>query len=228
MAHRTNIQSQQFLQPNQARAREEDPRSAVIDEGIDMAEVKIDTKMRDDFGKGAARRLRRDGQVPAVVYGSGNKVSHVSLPAHDLFMALKKAQVILAINVDGAALNVAPRQVQRDPVRQIIEHVDLIVLNAKEVRERLVVGAAVAKAEKVAIAEEIEPVTLVEAVRELLDEGMDPDEAIAKAVENVKTAMAEALAASMAQAAAEDAAAKAAASAEFPVLPDAEAADTSG
>lgn len=193
-----------------------------------MSEVKIETQTRDNFGKGAARRLRRDGQVPAVVYGSGNKVLHVSLPAHDLFMALKKAQVILAINVDGAALNVAPRQVQRDPVRQIIEHVDLIVLNAREVRERLVVGAAVAKAEKVAIAEEIEPVTLVEAVRELLDEGMDPDEAIAKAVENVKTAMAEASAASMAQAAAEDAAAKAAASAEFPVLPDAEAAATSG
>ncbi|MEI6623102.1 MAG: 50S ribosomal protein L25 [Actinomycetes bacterium] len=171
-----------------------------------MAKVQIDVQPRNDFGKGAARQLRRAGRVPAVVYGGDAPVEHVSLPAHDLFLALKKAEVILEISVSGTVLNVAPRQVQRDPVQQIVEHVDLVVLSGKEVRERLVVGAAVAKAEKVAIEEEIEPVTLVEAVRELLEEGMAPDEAIAKAVEDVKAALAEAAAASLAHAAAEDAA----------------------
>ncbi|MEI8080981.1 MAG: 50S ribosomal protein L25 [Actinomycetes bacterium] len=171
-----------------------------------MAKVQIDVQSRTDFGKGAARQLRRGGRVPAVVYGGDRPVSHVSLPGHDLFLALKKAEVILEIDVDGTVLNVAPRQVQRDPVQHVVEHVDLVVLSAREVRERLVVGAAVAKAEKVAIAEEIEPVTLVEAVRELLEEGLAPDDAIAKAVEDVKAALAEAAAASLAQAAAEDAA----------------------
>jgi large subunit ribosomal protein L25 len=121
-------------------------------------------------------------------------------------MALKTQQVILEVNVDGSALNVAPRQVQRDPVRGDIEHVDLIVLSAKEVRERLVVGAAVAKAEKVADEEELDSVTVVMAVRELLDEGLEADEAIEKAVSGIREQQAEAAAAASVAAAAEDAA----------------------
>lgn len=166
-----------------------------------MSKVQIDAAPRTDFGKGAARQIRRDGRVPAVVYGCDTAVQHVSLPAHDLMMALKTSQVILEVNVGGEALNVAPRQIQKDPVRGTFEHVDLIVLSATEVRERLVVGAAVAKAEKVAAEEDLDQVTLVEAVRELLDEGVEVDEAIAKAVESVREQMA-AQAASAAQAAA--------------------------
>ncbi len=138
-----------------------------------MSKVQIDAAPRTDFGKGAARKIRREGRVPAVVYGGEAAVQHVSLPGHDLMMALKTAQVILEVNVDGDALNTAPRQIQRDPVRGTLEHVDLIVLSAQEVRERLVVGAAVAKAEKVATEEELDTVTLVMAVRELLDEGLE-------------------------------------------------------
>lgn len=171
-----------------------------------MSKVQIDAAPRTDFGKGAARKIRRDGRVPAVVYGSEIHVQHVSLPGHDLMMALKTAQVILEVNVDGNALNVAPRQIQRDPVRGNLEHVDLVVLSAQEVRERLVVGAAVAKAEKVAAEEELDTVTLVMAVRELLDEGLETDEAIEKAVENVREQMAAQAAAAAAAAAAEEAA----------------------
>ncbi len=170
-----------------------------------MSKVQIDAAPRTEFGKGAARQIRRDGRVPAVVYGGGIEVQHVSLPGHDLMMALKTSQVILEVNVGGDALNVAPRQVQKDPIRGTLEHVDLIVLTAQEVRERLVVGAAVAKAEKVAAAEELDQVTLVMAVRELLDEGIEADEAIAKAVENVREQMVAQAAAAIQAAAAEEA-----------------------
>lgn len=171
-----------------------------------MSKVQIDAAARTDFGKGAARKIRRAGRVPAVVYGGDIDVQHVSLPGHDLMMALKTSQVILEVNVDGDALNVAPRQIQRDPVRGTLEHVDLIVLSAQEVRERLVVGAAVARAEKVAAEEELDTVTLVMAVRELLDEGLETDEAIDKAVENVREQMAAQAAAAAAAAAVEEAA----------------------
>ncbi len=170
-----------------------------------MSKVQIDAAPRTEFGKGAARQIRRDGRVPAVVYGGGIEVQHVSLPGHDLMMALKTSQVILEVNVGGDALNVAPRQVQKDPIRGTLEHVDLIVLTAQEVRERLVVGAAVAKAEKVAAEEELDQVTLVMAVRELLDEGIEADEAIAKAVENVREQMVAQAAAAIQAAAAEEA-----------------------
>ena len=170
-----------------------------------MPKIQIDAAPRTDFGKGAARQIRRDGRVPAVVYGDNTAVQHVSLPGHDLMMALKTSQVILEINVGGDALNVAPRQVQKDPVRGTLEHVDLIVLTAQEVRERIVVGAAVAKAEKVAAEEELDQVTLVMAVRELLDEGVEADDAITQAVESVREQMAAQAAAAAAAAAAEEA-----------------------
>ncbi len=176
-----------------------------------MAQVSIDTNKRTDFGKGAARRLRRDGQVPAVVYGNKSEVRHVSVPGHDLMLALKKSQVILEIEVDGEKVAVAPRQVQRDPVRQIIEHVDLVVLSAAEVRERIVIGAAVAKAEAAATEAELEPFHVVEAMRELLDEGVEVDDAIEQAIAKVKEQLEAQAAAAAAAAAAEDAAAAAAA-----------------
>ncbi|MGV1035959.1 MAG: 50S ribosomal protein L25 [Candidatus Nanopelagicales bacterium] len=172
-----------------------------------MSTVKIDAAPRSDFGKGAARQLRRHGRIPAVVYGGDIEVHHVSLPDHDLMMALKRAQVILEIDLDGKTTNVAPRQVQKDPVRQVIEHVDLVVLSAQEVRERLVVGQAVAAAEARAAEEELDPVTVTIAMRELLDEGLDADEAINQAVEKVKEELAAQAAAAAAAAAAEDAAA---------------------
>ncbi len=170
-----------------------------------MAQVPISTELRTEFGKGAARRLRRDGQVPAVVYGNYSKVHHVALPGHELMLALKKSQVILEIEIDGNKVSVAPRQVQKDPVKQVIEHVDLIVLSQAEVRERIVVGAAVAKAAAAAIEAELEPLNVVEAMRELLDEGIGVDDAIAQAITKVQEQLEAQASAAAAAAAAEDA-----------------------
>ncbi len=178
-----------------------------------MAKVQIDAVARTDFGKGAARRIRRDGMVPAVVYGGSAPEAHISLPGHELMIALRSAGVVLEVQIDGNAVNTAPRQVQKDPVRGFLEHVDLMVLSDTEVRERLVVGAAVAKAEKVAVEEDLDKVTVVMAVRELLDEGVEPDDAIEQAVAAVREEIAAAAVASAAAAAAEEAADAAAAEA---------------
>lgn len=170
-------------------------------------QIRLETRARTEFGKGSARQIRRENWIPAVVYGAGQEPAHISVPGHDLMMALKTAQVILEVQVDGQSLNVAPKQVQRDPVKQVIEHVDLLVLSQKEVRERLVVGAAVVKAEAAAAEAELDSVTVVMAVRELLDEGIEPDAAIVQAIETVKEQMEAQAAAAAAAAAAEEAAA---------------------
>lgn len=98
--------------------------------------VRFTAEPRSDFGKGAARRLRRDGRIPAVIYGGGSEVTHISLPAHELTLALRVPSATLEIDLAGAATLVKPRDVQRDPVRRDIEHVDLIVIDAAEARAR--------------------------------------------------------------------------------------------
>ena len=98
--------------------------------------VRFTAEPRSDFGKGAARRLRRDGRIPAVIYGGGSEVTHISLPAHELTLALRVPSATFEIDLAGAETLVKPRDVQRDPVRRDIEHVDLIVIDAAEARAR--------------------------------------------------------------------------------------------
>jgi large subunit ribosomal protein L25 len=102
-----------------------------------VPQISIAAELRSDFGKGAARRLRRAGQVPAVIYGAGSELIHVSVDAHELGKALRNANLVLEVTGAGAGKLVAPREVQKDPVRQIIEHVDLVVLTPAEVKARL-------------------------------------------------------------------------------------------
>lgn len=98
--------------------------------------IRLEAEPRSDFGKGAARRLRRSGRIPVVLYGSGTELTHLSLPGHDLEQALRKPKVTLEI-VQGTASTLAkPRDVQRDAVRRTIEHVDLIIVTEAEARER--------------------------------------------------------------------------------------------
>ncbi len=97
-----------------------------------MDQVSITAEPRSDFGKGAARRSRRAGLVPAVIYGHGQEPRHVALPDHDLALALRKPGVVLEVTVEGTKTLVAPRDVQRDPVKRVIEHVDLVVVTRKE------------------------------------------------------------------------------------------------
>ncbi|MCF3961773.1 50S ribosomal protein L25/general stress protein Ctc [Streptomyces fuscigenes] len=97
-----------------------------------MAELKITSETRTEFGKGAARRIRRASKVPAVIYGHGAEPVHVTLPGHDLMMALKTANVLLSLDIDGRNELVIPKAVQRDPLKGFIEHVDLLAVKRGE------------------------------------------------------------------------------------------------
>ena len=97
-----------------------------------MAEIKLATQPRSEFGKGAARRARRDNQVPAVVYGHGAEPVHVTLPAHDLLLALRTANVLIGLEIDGKDTLVIPKAVQRNPLKGDIEHVDLLTVKRGE------------------------------------------------------------------------------------------------
>ena len=98
-----------------------------------MPEVRIKAEPRTEFGKGAARRTRRAGKVPAVIYGHGTDPRHVALPGHELILALKTANVLLRVEVAGGTDQLAlPKAVQRDPVKQSVEHVDLVIVRSGE------------------------------------------------------------------------------------------------
>ncbi|WP_405798534.1 50S ribosomal protein L25/general stress protein Ctc [Streptomyces sp. NBC_01506] len=97
-----------------------------------MAEVKITAEVRSEFGKGAARRTRRENKVPAVIYGHGADPVHVSLPGHDLMMALKTANALLSIDIEGRKELVIPKAVQRDALKGFIKHVDLLAVKLGE------------------------------------------------------------------------------------------------
>ncbi|MBK7819725.1 MAG: 50S ribosomal protein L25/general stress protein Ctc [Tessaracoccus sp.] len=98
------------------------------------ADATLSAQTRSEFGKGAARRLRRAGQTPAVLYGHGTDPVHLALPAQDLFLALRTANALLEINIDGKKKPVLalPKQIQRDPILPTIDHVDLILVKAGE------------------------------------------------------------------------------------------------
>jgi large subunit ribosomal protein L25 len=97
-----------------------------------VAEVKIQAEPRTEFGKGAARRIRRDDKVPAVLYGHGTPPIHIALPGHDIMLALKNANALLSIDVEGENRLALPKQVQRDPIKGFIEHVDLLIVRRGE------------------------------------------------------------------------------------------------
>ncbi|MBB2974871.1 large subunit ribosomal protein L25 [Microbacterium endophyticum] len=92
------------------------------------ADTKITAELRDSFGKGFARRLRAAGKIPAVIYGHGTDPVHVALPGHETALIVRRANVVLEIEVDGSQVLALVKDIQRDPVRQIIEHIDLLVV----------------------------------------------------------------------------------------------------
>ncbi|MBT1002453.1 50S ribosomal protein L25/general stress protein Ctc [Paenarthrobacter sp. DKR-5] len=97
-----------------------------------MADHKLDAQLRTEFGKGAARRARRAHQIPAVIYGHGAEPLHVNLPGHQTMIAVRAANALLTLNVDGEEHLALVKDVQRDPVLQIIEHVDLLTVRRGE------------------------------------------------------------------------------------------------
>jgi ribosomal protein L25 (general stress protein Ctc) len=86
---------------------------------------KITAEMRTEFGKGAARRIRRDDKIPAVVYGHGNETVHVTLPGHATMMALKHggSNALLELDIEGKSQLALTKQVQVDPIRRVLEHI---------------------------------------------------------------------------------------------------------
>jgi large subunit ribosomal protein L25 len=98
-----------------------------------MAE-KITAEKRTEFGKGAARRIRREHKIPAVVYGHGNDPIHVTLPGHDTMMALKHggANALLELDIEGDSQLALTKQVQVDPIRRVLEHIDFVAVRRGE------------------------------------------------------------------------------------------------
>ncbi|MEQ7123811.1 50S ribosomal protein L25/general stress protein Ctc [Actinopolymorpha sp. B11F2] len=97
-----------------------------------MPEVKIKAESRNEFGKGAARRIRRAGLVPAVLYGHGSAPVHITLPGHELMLALKTANALFDVDLGDRSELAIPKQVQRDPIKGFLEHVDLLIVRRGE------------------------------------------------------------------------------------------------
>ncbi|MGW6566538.1 50S ribosomal protein L25/general stress protein Ctc [Streptomyces sp. NPDC054975] len=97
-----------------------------------MSEVKLATETRTEFGKGAARRIRRENKVPGVLYGHGTDPVHVTLPGHELLLALRTPNVLLSLEIDGKNELAIPKAVQRDPLKGFLEHVDLLLVKRGE------------------------------------------------------------------------------------------------
>ena len=99
-----------------------------------MSAEKISAETRTEFGKGAARRIRREHKVPAVIYGHGNDPVHITLPGHETMMALKRAgaNALLELSIDGETSLALTKQVQIDPIKRQLEHIDFVVVTKGE------------------------------------------------------------------------------------------------
>ncbi|WP_316669178.1 50S ribosomal protein L25/general stress protein Ctc [uncultured Propionibacterium sp.] len=98
-----------------------------------MAEIILNAEERDEFGKGAARRIRRADKVPAVLYGHGADPVHLTLPGHEALLALRQENALLTVRVAGAEDRLAlPKEIQRDPIKGFLRHVDLLLVERGE------------------------------------------------------------------------------------------------
>lgn len=95
-------------------------------------DTKVHAELRENFGKGYARRLRAAGQIPAVIYGHGTDPQHVALPGHQVSLLIRRANAVLELDVAGTEQLTLVKDVQKDPVHQIIEHIDLLVVKKGE------------------------------------------------------------------------------------------------
>jgi large subunit ribosomal protein L25 len=97
-----------------------------------VTDLTLTAETRTEFGKGAARKIRRAHQIPAVMYGHGTDPVHITLPGHDTMLALKNPNALLTIVIDGKEQLALAKDVQRDPIKPVIEHIDLVVVRAGE------------------------------------------------------------------------------------------------
>ncbi|MFM9444554.1 50S ribosomal protein L25/general stress protein Ctc [Streptomyces acidiscabies] len=99
-----------------------------------MSEVKLAAETRNDFGKGAARSIRRENKVPVVLYGHGTEPKHLTLPGHELLLALRTPNVLISLDIDGGKGNelAIPKAVQRHAIKGFLVHVDLLLVTRGE------------------------------------------------------------------------------------------------
>lgn len=146
-----------------------------------MSDATLDAQLRTEFGKGASRRARRAGRIPAVVYGHGEEPLHITLPDLATARVVRHANALVAIDLDGRKHLTLVKDVQRDPVLQVIEHVDLLAVRSGEkvtvdvpvVIEGEVAPGAVANQEAVTVSVEAEATHLPESL-EVSVEGRKP------------------------------------------------------
>lgn len=92
--------------------------------------VKLVASVRENFGKGAARTARREGQVPAVIYSAGSEAKHIYVDGHEAFLAIKNDRnSVIELEIDGKSVNTNIKDVQRDAVGRVIEHIDFVAAN---------------------------------------------------------------------------------------------------
>lgn len=98
-----------------------------------MPEVRIAAEPRTEFGKGPSRRIRQAGKVPAVLYGHHEEPTHLTLPGHEVLMAMRTANVLIRLEgIPGGTQLALPKAVQRHPIKGWVEHVDLLVVRRGE------------------------------------------------------------------------------------------------
>jgi len=93
---------------------------------------KLTATVRTQFGKGAARKIRANDLIPAVLYGHGSDPQHLTLPGHETMLLLRKSNALLTLDIEGTEQLALVKDVQRDPVLQIIEHVDMLIVKRGE------------------------------------------------------------------------------------------------
>ncbi|CAL4860145.1 50S ribosomal protein L25/general stress protein Ctc [Microbacterium sp. MM2322] len=99
---------------------------------VTETDTKVVAELREQFGKGFARRLRAAGKIPAVIYGHGTDPVHVALPGHQVALLIRRANVLLELEIAGTHQLTLVKDVQKDPVHQVIEHIDLLVVKKGE------------------------------------------------------------------------------------------------
>jgi len=97
-----------------------------------VSDNKLVAETRTQFGKGAARKIRRDNKIPAVMYGHGSEPVHITLPGHQSMLALKQSNALLTIVIDGKEQLALAKDVQRDAIKPVIEHIDLVIVRKGE------------------------------------------------------------------------------------------------
>ena len=147
-----------------------------------MTTVALTAVPRSDFGKGAARRIRREGNIPAVIYGQGTDLLHIALPNHDLDLALRKPRVVISVEVEGKSILTKPRDIQRDPVKRNLEHVDLVIITESEAQDRTDMADAIKAATAAAEEAGMDAAAAVQALEDAVAAGESPADAAEHAV----------------------------------------------